>query len=137
MTNKELRKLSRAELIELLIDHRQQYDQQQKELEKTREWLRDKEINLQKAGNIAQASMQLSGVFKAAQDAAEQYVSNIQRMTRQRAEQMIAETERKCRERESQAGNPAVMIDRFLTPIYKDYPGLQERVRQMLTQGRR
>ena len=136
MNDKELRKLSRAELLELLIDHRARYDQQQKELEKTKEWLKDKEINLQKFGNIAEASLQVNGVFKAAQDAAEQYVNNIQRLTRARAEQMIRDTERKCAERERSMGNPIVMLDRFLRPLYAEFPGLQERVRQM-AQGKR
>ena len=78
----------------------------------------------------------MNGVFKAAQDAAEQYVNNIQRLTRARAEQMIRDTERKCAERERSMGNPIVMLDRFLRPLYAEFPGLQERVRQM-AQGKR
>lgn len=49
-----------------------------------------REITINHAGTLAEAAMKLSGVFKAADDAASLYLENIQRMERE-AEELHAE----------------------------------------------
>lgn len=131
MKERELRRLSKTELLEMLIDLRQQCDALEKDLQKTREWLKDKELNIQKAGSIAQASLQLSGVFQAAEEAATQYVNNIERLTRERAEQMLRETEAKCREKERTYNPSGARLERHLVQLCREFPGLQERLIQL------
>ncbi len=77
MTEKEFRKLSRAEYLELMVEQGREIKRLKEELEQTRSELRKKEIRIEKAGSIAEASLGLNEVFAAAQAAADQYLENI------------------------------------------------------------
>ncbi len=80
MTERELRKLSRADLLELLLEERRENEQLRTELEKAGERLTERTIRLKEAGSIAEASLRLNGVFEAAEAAAAQYVENVRRL---------------------------------------------------------
>ena len=131
MTDRELRRLSKTELLELLIDMRQQVEVLERELESTREDLKKRDLDVQKAGSIAQASLQLNGVFQAADEAAAQYLENIERMTRARAEEMIADVERKCKAKEAEIASHATRVDSYPEKLYADFPGLKQRLQEM------
>ena len=77
MTDKELKKLSRAELLEMLIEQSKRADELQAKLDKAEEELNSRQLKVDEAGSIAEASLRLSGVFEAAQAASEQYLENI------------------------------------------------------------
>lgn len=77
MTEKELKKLNRYQLLELIIIQTEEMEKMKKELEDTKVKLEKKEILLSEAGNIAEASLQLSGIFEAAQKAADIYLASI------------------------------------------------------------
>ena len=85
-SRQNLKKLSRAELLEMLIAEEKRIDQLEHELEEAREALKDRAIKIETSGSIAEAALKLSGIFEAAQTAVDQYVENIERITRQRAE---------------------------------------------------
>ena len=74
MTEKDLRKLNRYQLLEMLIMQTERADKLQETLEAAESQLNDKEIRLTGLGSIAEASLQLSGVFDAAQTAADRYL---------------------------------------------------------------
>ena len=78
MTEKELRRLRRGELLELLLEQTKEAEALKKELSETKKQLESREIRLEKAGSIAEAALQVNGVFEAAQEAAAQYLENIQ-----------------------------------------------------------
>ncbi len=80
MTERELRKLSRADLLELLLEERRENEQLRTKLEKAGERLTERTIRLKEAGSIAEASLRLNGVFEAAEAAAAQYVENVRRL---------------------------------------------------------
>lgn len=84
MTDRELKKLRRADLLELLLDERRENERLRAELEKARERLDDRAIRLEKAGSIAAAALQLNGVFEAAEAAAVQYLENVRRLVEER-----------------------------------------------------
>ena len=67
MTEKELRKLNRYQLLELLIVQTARADNLQKQLDEA-------ELKFADLGSIAEASLQLNGVFEAAQHAADGYI---------------------------------------------------------------
>ena len=77
MTDKQLRRLSRMELLEMLIQHSKEINRLQKELDEAHVLLKSKYIAIDNAGSIAEASLQLNGIFTAAQNAADQYLHNI------------------------------------------------------------
>lgn len=80
MTDKELKKLSRAELLELLLESNRENERLRKQLEKAKGLLANRAIEIENAGSIAEAALALNGVFEAAQKAADQYLENVRRL---------------------------------------------------------
>lgn len=80
MTDRELRKMSRAGLLELLLEERRENERLRARLEQANRDLADRRIRLEKAGSIAEAALRLNGVFEAAEQAAAQYVENVRRI---------------------------------------------------------
>jgi len=91
MTDKELRKLTRAELLELLLVQSRELDKLNTELDDLREQLQKREISLRQSGSIAEAALQLTGVFEAAQAAADLYLENVRTPNK-----MLEETQKQC-----------------------------------------
>lgn len=83
MKAKELSKLSRLELLEMLIEQSKEVERLSIELNQAKQELEKREIILSQAGSIAEASLQLSGIFEAAQSAANQYINNVRLMDEQ------------------------------------------------------
>lgn len=79
MDEKQMRKLSRYQLLELLIMQTERADALEKQVAELEERLNEKEIKISALGSIAEASLQLSGVFEAAQKAANIYLDNAMR----------------------------------------------------------
>ena len=77
MTAKDLKKLSRRELIELLLKQTRELEQVKKQLAEKEEKLSDRDMHSRNAGSIAEAAIGLSGVFEAAQRAADEYLNQI------------------------------------------------------------
>jgi len=99
MTERELRRLSRTDLLELLLAQRRENEQLRCILDQTQAQLADKNIKINNAGSIAEASFQLSGVFAAAQDSCQYYMDNIRLLSERQSEvcqQMEQETKEKC-----------------------------------------
>lgn len=80
MTDREVHKLKRVELLELLLELSKENDKLKDENEKLKEKLNDKTLYIENCGSIAEAAMQLCGVFEAAQNAADCYLENIKLM---------------------------------------------------------
>lgn len=80
MTDRELRKLSRADLLELLLKESKENEKLRMELEQAKEQLASRKIEIDTAGSIAEAALRLNGVFEAAEQAAAQYVENVRRI---------------------------------------------------------
>lgn len=84
MTGKELKKLNRADLLELLLEERRENERLRNQLAKANDRLNDRSIQIETAGSIAEAALQLNNVFAAAQAAADQYLENIRRLAEER-----------------------------------------------------
>lgn len=99
MTDRELKKLSRADLLELLLEQLRENEQLQAALDEAKTQLEQRQLKIENAGSIAEAALQLNGVFEAAQAACAQYMENVQQMSTQmeeRCAQMERETQSKC-----------------------------------------
>lgn len=79
MTEKELHKLKRAELLEMMLAQSREIDSLRARIEELEEKLADREIRIQESGSIAEAALKLNGIFEAAQAAADQYLENVRR----------------------------------------------------------
>lgn len=80
MTDKELRKLKRGELLEILLEQSKEIEELKKKLDIAERKLRSRTIKMKRAGSIAEAALQLNHVFEAAQAAADQYVLSVERL---------------------------------------------------------
>lgn len=80
MDNRDLNKLKRIDLLELLIAQGKEIDRLKAELAAAEEELYRRRLDINTAGSIAEAALQLNGVFRAAQAAADQYLENIRQM---------------------------------------------------------
>ena len=86
MTEKQLRRLGRPALIELLIEQIEENERLEARLSDANDQLRNREITISNAGSIAEAALTLNAVFDDAQKAVDQYIENVKRMTRPEAE---------------------------------------------------
>ena len=89
ITDKEFKRLSRSQLIDIIYQLQLKQDELTAENEKLSKALSDKRLRVSKAGNIAEAALEIHNVMQAAQDAAAHYLEEIRIMRN--------ETEEKCR----------------------------------------
>lgn len=80
MTEKELKKLNRKQLLELLLEQTKRADRLERQLRFARAKLARRTIEESEAGSIAEAALRINGVFEAAQAAADQYIQNVKRL---------------------------------------------------------
>lgn len=99
MTDKELHKLSRRELLEMLLTQSKEVDRLKDRVQELEEALESRRIEIEKAGSIAEASLKLNGVFEAAEQAAEQYLENIRRQNmdvERHCMELVSQTKKEC-----------------------------------------
>lgn len=125
MTDQELRKLRRTDLLELLLAQEKENEELRRQIQQLQDRLEERELTMINAGSIAEASMQLNGVFEAAQAAADQYLASVRKLneeketyfskmeeeSKSRAEQMLREAEDRCSrmEEESRAKSQQIL----------------------------
>ena len=78
MADRELRRMHRAELIEIIYALKQSEDQLKAQNAALTAQLQDRQLRLESAGSIAQAALELNNVFAAAQAAADDYLHSVQ-----------------------------------------------------------
>ena len=78
MADRELRRMHRAELIEIIYALKQSEDQLKAQNAALTTQLQDRQLRLESAGSIAQAALELNNVFAAAQAAADDYLHSVQ-----------------------------------------------------------
>lgn len=92
MDEKTLRRLSRRDLLEMLLELSKENEKLRQINEGLEARLEDRTITLLKSESLAEAALRLNGVFEAAQNACDQYIFN----TQMRCHKMEEETRRKC-----------------------------------------
>ena len=76
-SEKDLRRLSRKDLIDIIYELRKQEQVLREELQQARRELDQRDILLAESGSIAEAALKLNHVFEAAQVAADQYLQSV------------------------------------------------------------
>lgn len=94
MTEKELRKLKRFQLLELLIMQTKETETLQQKLEELQTREKERDIQIANLGSVAEASLELHGVFAAAQKAADDYLAAAQKQ----AEEIVADAQTQAAE---------------------------------------
>lgn len=78
--NKKLKKMSRQELVELLLAQSKAMDEMTIELAKKDELLKERNIKILESGSIAEASLKINEVFESCQKACDQYLDSIKKL---------------------------------------------------------
>lgn len=103
MKDAELRRLSRKELLEILVEQSREIEELKTQLQQKIEDLQSRHILINNAGSIAEASLALNKVFEAAQAAADLYVAETEQMKRRNETRMQEERDRIIAEAENEA----------------------------------
>lgn len=90
MTNKDLKKFTRKELLEVLVYQGKEIERLQNELRLANEKLGSRELCMKNAGSIAEAALSLNHIFQDADEAGKQYVASIKKMAQIEQEKLKA-----------------------------------------------
>lgn len=89
MTDRELRRLRRDDLLQILLDQQRRNDEMTEALKRAEAQLQDRHIAIEESGSLAEAAVKLRGVFEAAQAAADDYTAQC----RERADALQAQAQ--------------------------------------------
>ena len=81
--NNNLKKMNRKQLLEILLDQTKRIEELENELQNTKEKLKDKNVKINNVGTLAEASLILSDIFKAADEAIAIQMQNIEKMAKE------------------------------------------------------
>ena len=101
MISKELKRLSRRELVDIIYQLKKNEQDMQEEIESLKTELQDKRIRISTAGSIADAAMSVTNVFSTAQMTADIYLREISCMredTDRECAKKIEEAEKRVRD---------------------------------------
>ena len=132
MTDKEFKRLSRSQLIDIIYQLQLKQEELTAENEKLSKALADKRLRVSKAGNIAEAALEIHNVMQAAQDAATHYLEEIKtradheyrrtmKTAKDKAAEILAKAQREAAEIVAQAQTPHLSSDAALEAIMKEF----------------
>ncbi len=98
MTDKEFKRLSRSQLIDIIYQLQLKQDELIADNERLSKALADKRLLLSEAGNIAEAALEVHNVLQAAQDAAAHYLEEIQIRVDNEYQRIMTEAKEKAAE---------------------------------------
>lgn len=99
MDEKKIRKISKRDLLEILLSQARRIEELELELKKCNEKLDSKKIKIDEAGSIAEASLKLNGIFEAAQATVDQYVTNVY----EKCKKLESDTKKECQKMKDEA----------------------------------
>ena len=102
MIGKELKRLSRRELVDIIYQLKKNEQENREKIEALEEALQDKRIRISFAGSIAEAATDITRIFSTAQETADLYLNEIASMKE--------ETEKECAKILEDARKQAEMI---------------------------
>ena len=100
MAQKELRRMSRVELIEIIYALEQNEEELKQENEKLRKKLEERTVVVEKAGSIAEAVAGLNHIFDTAQQTADDYLASVAEVrdeAKREAERIVNEAKEEAR----------------------------------------
>ena len=124
MTDKEFKRLSRAQLIDIIYQLQLLNDKVNEEKQELERELADKRLRLNNAGNIAEAALEINNSFSSAQNAAEQYLNEIKTIreeTEAERQRILAEAKAKAQAIVEDAKNTRDDYDSAIQAILKEF----------------
>lgn len=125
MANKELRKMTRKDLLEILVEQQRIIEQLESKVDEYESDKQRNQVLIDRAGSIADAVITINDVFGKAQTVADQYLCEIEKLkertvqqTQAECEQIIAAANKKA---ESIIGDAETMRREKLKELYVIY----------------
>ncbi len=95
VTEKELKKLKRSELLEMLIEQMKINKRLENEIKRLEDEFRYYDHTCKNSGSLAEAMLKLSGIFEAADKAAADYLSAVKSANKSRSDVGLSIYEKK------------------------------------------
>ena len=124
MTDKEFKRLSRAQLIDIIYQLQLQVDNLTEQNQSLENALKDKRLRISNAGNLAEAVLEINNCFQSAQNAAEQYLNEIKAMreeTEAECARVLAEAKAEAEEIVAATKMTHGNLDSAVEAILKEY----------------
>ena len=132
MTDKEFKRLSRSQLIDIIYQLQIKQNELTADNEKLSKALADKRLRVSKAGNIAGAALEIHNVMQSAQDAAAHYLEEVKirinsecqrilKEAKEKAADIIEKAQEEADEIVAQAKNENLDYDPIVEAILKKY----------------
>ena len=126
MTDKQLARLGRPELLKLLIEQGQANEKLQQRIEELEARLADREIKAKQAGSLADIAAQVNGILGAAQATADQYMENLTRLVQENTEATTRERAEAKAEIEQRREDARIRAERTASECAKLYSEAQQ-----------
>ena len=126
MISKELKKLNRRELVDVIYQLKKNEEQMQEKIDALETELQDRRMHLSEVGSIAEATTDITGIFSVAQSTADLYLQEISSMkedAQRESEKMIEEAEKKVEEAEKK-------VESIMSDVKKQYDVLASRYKE-------
>lgn len=98
MTDKEFKRLSRSQLIDIIYQLQLKQDELNAANEKLTKELEDKRLRISKAGNMAEAALAIHNVMQTAQESADHYVEEVKIRAGNECRRILKEANEKAAE---------------------------------------
>lgn len=145
MISKELKRLSRRELVDIIYQLKKNEQEMLEEIELLKNELQDKRIRISTAGSIADAAMSVTNVFSAAQMTADLYLREISCMREdadRECAKKIEEAEKRVRDILADGEKKLVILKAAYKREYvkwqqlkSEVETLEERKKQLMCEG--
>ena len=119
MTDRQLRKASRLDLLQILLEQRRENESLRQQIAELEQQLLKRQITIDQAGTLAEAALKLSGIFDAAETACQYYSENIRSLSG-RQEEICRTMERETREKCDRMLEQAKQMARVYWDEYKE-----------------
>lgn len=116
MTDRELRRLHREDLLQILIAQQKQIEDLTAALQDAEEALQNRTVAIEESGSLAEAALKLNDVFTAAQKAADMYIAE----TRERSQRLIQEADETLTKARAEAAELARQARREAADLVDD-----------------
>ena len=134
MIGKELKKLSRKELVDIIYQLKKNEEEKQAELAAMEAELQDKRIRVSVAGSIAEAAMDITQIFATAQRTADLYLLEISAMkeaTERECASLVEDAKKQAEATITEAEARLVQLNSQYLTEYEKYQQLKAEVNRL------
>lgn len=134
MISKELQKLSRRELVDIIYQLKKNDQQKQAQITALDEALQERRIRLSVAGSIAEAAADITHLFSTAQETADLYLKEIADMkadAKKECAAMLEEAQKQAAEIVAESERQLAMLNSCYNTEYQKLQALRAELQQL------